>query len=144
MRRAYLILAALILAGCANIQIPPSPQEIADKKMDPVPGKAVVYIVQDHYKIYNAGLTFDDGTQIRTWPGTFYRWVTTPGRHTIQSSEGNLNAKITLNVEAGQVYFVQHKVNGIRGSTTDAWLASINDRVGHELMASARLCCATR
>ncbi|HXV12459.1 MAG TPA: hypothetical protein VD839_16790 [Burkholderiales bacterium] len=141
MWRALTVAVAIAFAGCANIQIALTPQEIADRKMEPVPGKAVIYVVQNLSGEYSAGLRFDDGTQITTWPGTYYRWVTTPGTHTIRSSEGNLSARITLQVEAGKVYSVQHSVTGIRGSTTDASLSRISDRLGQEIMASARLCC---
>jgi len=141
MWRALTVVVAFAFAGCAGVQIPLTPQEIADRKMEPVPGKAVIYVVQNLAGEYSAGLRFDDGTQITTWPGTYYRWVTTPGTHTIMSSEGNLSARITLTVEAGKVYSVQHWVTGIRGSTTDASLSRISDQLGHEIMASARLCC---
>jgi len=144
MRNMLMIIAALILAGCAHIGFPPSPQEIADKKFEPVPGKAAVYIVQNQIGSYGAGLRFDDGTVITTWPSTFYRWVATPGRHTIRSADPNLSARITLNVEAGNIYFVQHSVRGIRGSTTDAALHRMNDQSGRRQVASAELCCATR
>ena len=144
MRAALAILGAVILAGCAGPRMPLTPEEIADRKMEPLPGKAVVYVVQSPLGEYSAGLRFDDGTQITPWPGTYYRWVTTPGTHTIRSAEGNLSARVTLQLEAGKVYSVQHKVQGIRGATTDASLERISDRFGHELMASARLCCATR
>jgi hypothetical protein len=142
MWRALLAAAVLAISGCT--QIPKTPQEIADQKMEPVPGKAVIYIVQNAFGIYDAGLTMDDGTQINTWPGTFYRWVTTPGTHKIHSSEGNLSARITLHVEAGKIYFVQHWVNGVRGSTTDASLQLIGPKLGGELVTQGRLCCATK
>jgi hypothetical protein len=143
MRRSLLVLGAwaLVVAGCADIQIPLTPQETADRKMEPVPGKAVIYVVQNLAGEFGAGLRFDDGIQVTTWPGTYYRWVTRPGTHTIRSSEGNLSARITLQVEAGKVYSVQHSVSGIRGSTTDASLSRISDRLGQEIMASARFCC---
>ena len=145
MRNMLIILGSLILAGCAGIHPPASPQEIADKKFEAVPGKAVVYVVQNQIGSYGAGLWFDDGTQITTWPGTFYRWVTTPGTHTIRSADPNLSARITLtNMEAGHIYFVQHSVWGIRGSTTDATLSPMNDQSGRMQVASAELCCATR
>jgi hypothetical protein len=141
MWKALSLAFALTIAGCAQYQIPPSPQQIADQKMEPVPGKAVVYIVQNPIGSYSAGLTFDDGTRITTWPGTFYRWVTTPGTHTIKSSEGNLSASLRLQVEAGQIYFVQHLVSGIRGSTTDASLQKIDARTGRPLVTGGTLCC---
>lgn len=144
MRSMLIVLGSLILAGCAHIGFPPSPQEITDKKFEAVPGKAVVYVVQNSIGSYGAGLRFDDGTMITTWPTTFYRWVTTPGTHTIRSAEGNLSARITLTMEAGKIYFVQHSVRGIRGSTTDAALTLVNDQSGRNMVASAELCCATR
>ena len=145
MWRVLLAATVLAIAGCgAQYQIPESPQEIADQKMQPVPGKAVIYIVQNSFGVYSAGLAMDDGTQITTFPGTFYRWVTTPGTHSIRSSEGNLSARITLNVEAGQIYFVQHYVNGVRGSTTDARLQLIGAKSGREMVTQGRLCCATK
>lgn len=144
MWRALIATATLSILGC--VQIPESPQEIADKKIEPVPGKAVVYVVQNPTGNYNyaAGLSFDDGTQITTWPGTFYRWVTTPGTHTIRSWEANLSAHISLQLEAGRVYFVQHYVTGVRGSTTDARLERLGDQSGRQLVAISRLCCAVR
>lgn len=144
MRRAFLIFAALLIAGCARYQIPPSPQEIADKKFEPVPGKAVVYVVQNPLGNYGAGLRFDDGTEITTWPATFYRWVTTPGTHKIVSAGGNLSARITLTVEAGKIYYVQHIVQGIRGSTTDATLQSVSTGTGENMVNMASLCCQRR
>ena len=131
----------LILTVAAWAQTPPSPQAITDKKIDPVAGKAVVYIVQPPFGTYDAGLLLDESTQIRTWPGTFYRWVTTPGAHAIRSSQANLSARIKLDVEAGKVYFVQHTVNGIRGSTTDASLGVISEKLGREQVAKGRSCC---
>jgi len=139
MWRAFIAAIAMAIAGCA--QIPPSPQEIADKKMETVPDKAVVYIVQSPIGNYSAGLRFDDGAQITTYPGTFYRWVTAPGAHTIRSAEGNLNASIRLQVEAGRLYFVQHWVNGVRGSTTDARLSRVDERAGRQLVTGGRSCC---
>lgn len=138
-RNALSAMTALLILGCA--QVPESPQEIQDKKFEAVPGKAVIYVVQNPFGSYGAGLTFDDNTQITTWPGTFYRWVTAPGSHTIRSTDGNLNAAIKLQTEAGKIYYVQHYVTGIRGSTTDARLQRINDKTGREMVSSATLCC---
>lgn len=137
MWKALSLAFALMIAACA--QIPESPQEIEAEKFKPVPGKAVVYIAQNPFGEYSAGLICDDGTQFTTFPGTFYRWVATPGTHTIKSSEGNLNASITLQVEAGKIYFVQHYVTGIRGSTTDSSLQKIDDKTGRQLVRANRM-----
>ena len=139
MFRAFAVALAVALAACA--QIPPTEKELADKRMEPVADKAVVYIVQDPFGSYNAGLVLDEKLQIRTWPGTFYRWETAAGTHVIRSSEGNLSARITLRLAAGKLYFVQHSVSGIRGSTTDASLSLIGDSAGRRLVANGRACC---
>lgn len=145
MWRALLVITVLAIVGCgAQYQIPESPQELADKKMETVPGKAVIYIVQNPLGNYSASLAMDDGTQITTWPGTFYRWVTSPGTHNIHSAQGNLNATITLTVEPDKIYFVQQWVNGIRGSTTDANLQLIDAASGRPLVTQGRLCCPTK
>ena len=140
MRRAFFMALTLLAAACA--QIPPSPQEIQDKQFEPVAGKAVVYVVQNPFGAYNyaAGLTFDDGTEITTYPSTFFRWVTTPGTHTIESTEGNLNASIKLQVVAGKIYYVEHWVTGVYGSTTDAWLDKIDAKTGRQLVRTSTLC----
>lgn len=144
MRRAFLIFTALLIAGCARYQVPPSPQEIADKKFEPVPDKAVVYVVQNAIGSYGAGVRFDDGTVITTWPATFYRWVTTPGTHKIVSADPNLSARVTVTVEAGKIYFVQHVVKGIRGATTDATLQRVRTSTGESMVQRASLCCQAR
>jgi hypothetical protein len=140
MRRLFVfVLTALAIAGCT--QAPPSQQEMASKRMEPVAGKAVVFIVQNAIGTYSAGLLLDEGERIVTWPATYYRWETTPGAHAIRSSEGNLSARIKLQLESGKVYFVQHSVTGLRGSTTDANLQLIKEDLGRRLVAGAELCC---
>lgn len=139
MWRVFTIASMLAFAGCA--QVPPSPQEITDRKMEPVAGKAVVFVVQPPFGTYSASLILDGGVRITTWPGTFYRWETTAGRHEIRSGESNLNARISLQVEAGRVYFVQHTVTGIRGSTTDASLSMIKEDAGRRYVLGAKPCC---
>jgi hypothetical protein len=139
MRKALLAGAVLILAGCA--QIPPSPQEIADKKFEPVPGKAVVYVVQGAVgPALAVGIEFDDGKQITTWTGTFYRWVTTPGTHLIQNT-GAENASITVQVEAGKIYFVEQFVTGWRGDVTNSRLELLDDNTGRMMVGESSLCC---
>jgi hypothetical protein len=40
-------------------------------------------------------------------PGTFFRWNVKPGTYTFLSSTSEASATVVLNVEAGQVYFVE-------------------------------------
>ncbi len=139
MRRALIAGAVLILAGCA--QIPPSPQEIADKKFEPVPGKAVVYVVQGAVgPTLAVGIAFDDDTQITTWTGTFYRWVTTPGAHRIENTAPQ-NASIKLQLEAGQIYFVEQWVAGWRGTVLSSRLEQLDEKTGRMMVSGSSLCC---
>ena len=139
MLRALAVVLAIALAACA--QIPPTEQELADKRMEPVADKAVVYIVQAPLGTYDAALLLDGKLNIRTWPGTFYRWETAPGTRVIRSGDPNLSARLSLNVAAGKLYFVQHSVNGFRGSTTDASLYVIGEDLGRRLVRNGKPCC---
>ena len=139
MWRTFAVAAAFAIGGCA--QIPPSPQEIADRKLEPVPGKAVVYIVQGASgPTLAVGLELDDSTQITTWTGTFYRWVTNPGTHRIANT-APLNASITLELEAERIYFVEQWVTGWRGSVTNSRLYKLDDRAGRQMVRTSTLCC---
>ena len=139
MRKALIAGVASILAGCA--QIPPSPQEIEAKKFESVPDQAVVYIVQGASgPTLAVGLELDDSTQITTWTGTFYRWVTNPGTHRIANT-APLNASITLELEAERIYFVEQWVTGWRGSVTNSRLYKLDDRAGRQMVRTSTLCC---
>lgn len=141
MRNALTAGFALILAACA--QIPPSPQEIEAKKFEPVAGHAVVYIVQRATgPTLAVGLALDDNTQITTWTGTFYRWVVKPGAHKIENT-APLNDSITLQLEAGKIYFVEQWVTGWRGSVTNSRLHRLDDRAGRQMVRTSTLCCST-
>ena len=137
MRRALFTALALLVAACA--QIPETAQEMAARKMEPVPDKAVVYVVQGPFPEYAAGIAFDDGGQVTMWAGSFYRWVTTPGTHTIKSSEGRFNALINLQLEAGKVYFVQNWTAGGFGTTTSTGLQVVDDETGRQLVRNGRM-----
>lgn len=137
MRNTVISALAFVIAACA--QIPPSPQEIEAKKFEPVPGKAVVYIVQSAVgPSFSAGIALDDGTQITTWTGTFYRWVTTPGTHRLVNTVP-LSASITLQVEAGKIYFVEQWVTGWRGDVTNSRLEQVSDSTGREMVSSSSM-----
>gem|GEM_PF-846175 len=131
---------ALILAACA--QIPPSPQEIEAKKFVPVADHAVVYIVQGAVgPTLAVGLELDDGKQITTWTGTFYRWVVNPGSRRIENT-APLNDSITLQLEAGKLYFVEQWVTGWRGSVTNSRLHQLDEQTGRQMVRTSTLCCS--
>jgi hypothetical protein len=77
-----ILLIALVLGGC--MQLPPSPQDVQAKKIEGVPGKAVIYIVRDRKDSKEvAGLLLDYTAQITTQPRSYYRWEVAPDPHQI-------------------------------------------------------------
>jgi hypothetical protein len=104
--RALLLL--ILLAGCA--QLPPTPQDVQARKFETLPGKAVIYLVRDNpdHNGVPATLTLGDTDMVTTYPGTYYRWEVNPGRHQI-AGYGADNGSITLQVDAGKIYFVQQR-----------------------------------
>ena len=101
------LLLSMLLAGCAPL--PPTPQDIQAKKFQIVPEKAVIYLVRSDpdFNRVPATLSLGENEMITTYPGTYYRWEVSPGRHQI-AGYGVDNASIALQVEAGKLYFVQH------------------------------------
>ena len=55
-----------------------------------------------------ATITLGDNQMITTYPGTYYRWEVEPGRHRIAGFAVD-NGEITLDVQAGRMYFVQQR-----------------------------------
>jgi hypothetical protein len=102
----FLLLLALVLAGCAPL--PPTPQDIEAKRFDLVPGMAVIYLVRDRPDISReaASVMLDDNMMGTTYPGTYFRWVVPPGRHQIRGFAGDAGA-MGLDVTADRMYFVQ-------------------------------------
>jgi len=96
----------MLLAACAPL--PPSPQDIQAKHFEPVPGKAVIYLVRDLPDISREAATvmLDENMMGTTYPGTYFRWVVEPGRHQIRGFAGDAGA-MTLDVLPDRMYFVQ-------------------------------------
>src|SRR5512134_3803604 len=115
MLRSLLIAIFVLIAGCA--QLPPSPAEMQAKRFESVPGKAVIYIVRAEPDLYggHGTLALDDSIMITMFEGNFFRWEVAPGPHRI-AGMGQDVSRVTVNAEAGKIYFVQHKVTGFRGT----------------------------
>ncbi len=103
------LLIALALAGC--VQLPLTPQDIQARKFELVPDKAVVYLVRDHPDFSDKAATIwlGDTVMITTYSGTYFRWEAAPGTHRISGYGPDIGA-ITLQVEAGKIYFVQQQL----------------------------------
>lgn len=133
-----IVLIALFLAGC--VQLPPSPQDLQARKFEPVPGKAVIYIVRTPMDSREmSGLALDDSAQIATLGGTYYRWEVAPGTHRV-AGVGQANESLTLTTAAGNIYFLEHTVRGTeRSGPQSTSLRRINEQDGRALVQQAQL-----
>jgi hypothetical protein len=102
------LMLTVALAGCVA-PLPLTPADVQARKMEaPPPGMGVIYLVRprpDH-NVHPAPLSLGDKQMITTYPGTYYRWEVPPGRHQIAGAFAD-NGAITLQVAAGQTYYVQ-------------------------------------
>ena len=106
-RRAILI--ALLLAGCQ--QLPLTPQDLQDRKFEPVPGKGVIYILRDAVDFSDQSATISLGKEssVTMYPGTYYRWVVAPGEYRV-TGFGTDAGTISIKAEPGALVFVQQRV----------------------------------
>jgi len=109
--RSLLIGLILVLAGCQ--QIPLTPEDIQARKFEPVPDKAVIYVVRDNpdFSGIQAQIDLDNNVKLMTYEGTYYRWEVAPGTHKVQGFGGDMGS-ISVQTERGKIYFVQVRVAG--------------------------------
>lgn len=133
-----LVLLFVTLAGCAPL--PPSPQDIQAKRFEPVPGKAVIYLVRndpDHSREV-ATVMLDDQMMGSTYPGTYFRWVVEPGRHQIRGYAGDAGS-MTIDVGADRMYFVQQSVSRLFHGFAQSFFYLIPDPHGRAAVLRAEL-----
>jgi hypothetical protein len=113
MWRVPMMALILTLAGCQ--QLPLTPEDIQARKFEAVPDKAVIYLLRDDpdFSDIEARVDFGDNLNLRTYPGTYFRWEVPPGTHRIMSFGGD-TGQIRVQAERGKVYFVQQRVGGNR------------------------------
>ena len=107
-----LLLVLLALAGCQ--QLPLTPADIEARKFEPVPDKAVIYLVRDTADFSDAEtIVVLENIQVSTDSGTYFRWVVPPGKHLI-TGWGADSGRITVDVARGRIYFIKQSVTGTR------------------------------
>lgn len=137
MKTIYLILLSILAASCA--QLPPTPQDIQAKKFEPVADKAVIYIVRPGVDSNVPGPLSIPGGLISTHQGTYLRWEGAPGVHRIEGA-GASTAAVTLQAQAGKIYFVEHTVFGsLREGLLSMTLRQIDESRGRRLVSEATL-----
>ena len=117
------LVMALTLAGCQ--QLPLTPEDLQAKKFEAVPDKAAIYLVRDDpdFSRLQAEIYLGDKLLLKTYPGTYYRWEVPAGKHIITGT-GSDTGTITVQVERGRIYFVQQRVDGLRGPNSHFYLVS--------------------
>ena len=132
-----IVILALWVAGCT--QLPPTAQDIQSKKFEPVPGQAVIYIARSRVDSPNDGtIMIGNNGMITTYQGTYYRWETAPGAQIIRGY-GGYNASVTVQAEAGKIYYVQQTVIGGRRGVSSMHLQQVDERSGRQLVSAAQL-----
>ena len=136
MNRALLL--ALLLTAC--VQMPPSPADTQAKRFEPVPDRAVIYVVRPPVDSDHPGvLTVDTGEYISTMSGTYNRIEVRPGTRIIEGMMPQ-SLRVVLNAQPGQIYFMRLDVRGTsRGGPTTGSLQQISPEYGRSLIAQATL-----
>jgi len=110
-----LVLAATVAAiSCASTGRPRfEALEQAAREFRPVQGRSVVYFVRDETTAptYRRGILIDGTLAGSLAPKSFLVCVLDPGPHEIATREGE--ATLTLETEAGALYFVRHRYGQI-------------------------------
>ena len=109
--RWILLLAVLVLAGCATTVPLAAPEaDAAAKKFEPPEGKANLYVARS---TGSSGVTVAfkvaaDGKDVGSIvPGTYCLIALDPGKHDVTVSSGLNTAKASLAVDAGKNYFYE-------------------------------------
>lgn len=138
MKHIYLILLIVLTTACA--QLPPAPQDIQAKKFESLPDRAVIYIVRPAVDAPTPGpLSISGRGMISTHQGTYFRWEVTPGAQRIEGA-GASTAALTVQTEAGKIYFVEQTVVGNpRDGTQSMSLRRIDENRGRRMVSAAQL-----
>lgn len=142
MKPLFKALAALGLmlaaAGCVT-PLPPSPQELAAKRFETVPGKAVVYVFRDlvNFSSIQAPIALD-GNQIgASYGGTFFYLVVDPGPHRLAGMFGD-NGSMAFTVQAGQIYFIQQTIS-VNFGMVNSFFGAVNAAEGRSRVSQYQL-----
>ena len=133
-RVAMLTLVAFV-AGCAGY----SPQQASQAvRVEATPGVGVIYLVRTKPDLsyVPSQVTLDDRLIGTTYAGTYYRVEVPAGRHRL-SGYGRDNSGLTLDVQAGQVYFVHQTVAGSwrSPSSLSSFFKQVDEPRGRALLA---------
>jgi hypothetical protein len=120
--KRFAAFCALLSLGACVTPLPPSPQELAAKRFETVPGKAVVYVFRDLVNApqVQAPIALDGNAIGTTYGGTFFHLVVDPGPHRLAGMYGDTGS-IQFTVAAGELYFIQQSINASFGLVTSSF-----------------------
>lgn len=132
----FLPVTALLLAGC--IQLPPLPEDAVAKRFEPVPDRAVIYLVRPALdRHFAAPVVLDDQFIGSTYKDTYLRMEVPAGLHRLRGYAGD-SAAIDLQTLPGQIYFVQQTARGYR-SFTGSSFQLVDERYGRAMVEAGQL-----
>jgi hypothetical protein len=139
LKRSIGILAVIaLLAGCAGLDT--SAQSRQALRIESTPGMAVIYLVRPKPDLsyVPSTVTLDDRLVGTTYAGTYYRLEVPAGRHRLSGYGGDNNG-LTLDVQAGQIYYVYQTVAGgwRSPSSLSSFFKLVDERQGRALLARA-------
>ncbi len=133
-----LLLSMLMLAGCADLHLPPLPGDAAAKRFETVADRAVIYVARDrHDKDFVAPLLLDDQWIGPTYRGTYLRIVVPAGTHRLAGYAGD-SGFLQFTVDPGGLYFIDHHTSGFRSLDRSSFALARPDR-GRAMVLSGTL-----
>ncbi len=139
--QALVTLIFLFSVGCADTPPLASSRDESSAKGFPAnPERAMVYIYADFAPIHTHNIPVVIGTQIvaQLGGGTFLLTGLAPGKYTFTSVGGANNPPLTLNVQAGRVYFLRmHQLWGY-GYLGGAEYIAVNESEGKKEVLKRR------
>lgn len=132
----FLLLAMLLITGCA--QLPPPPEDAVAKRFEPRPDRAVIYLARNIVDpTFIAPVMLDDLMIGSTYSGTYMRIEIPAGTHIFRGMAGD-SGGIKITVAAGQIYYLQHRAYGHRTFVSSSFDQVAPDQ-GRLLVTSGQL-----
>ncbi len=129
-----LSIAGLLLALSACAPLPPLPGDAAAKRFEPVPDRAVIYLVRHPFEPnFVAPVLLDDQMVGSTYSGTYIRMVVPGGTHRIAGFAAD-SGLIILQAQPGQVYFISHRAFGRDRSLTGSSFQLVDPQFGSSMV----------
>jgi hypothetical protein len=117
----FSLLATLLLGACASVPMAPPEEDARAKQAAPPPGKAQIFVYRSETLggAHRLAVKLDGRAAGQTAPKTYFRFVASPGSHTLHSEGEGGGSTLTLNCAAGKSYYVWQEIKmGFIGPST--------------------------